>query len=228
MSVLCCPKELVIPFDDGEPRWQIIDLIRKARGRSAPWPNGIPYRVYKSCERLKRHLRKLLKAAWMKNFLPESRLIAEGCFISTEENSSSIKEFCTVLLLNVEGKVFFGILAKRLTQFLLSNKYNDTSVQKGGVPGILRCIKHNSVISKIIEEAEWNQGDLAVLLLDLTNAYGTLPHKLVESTLKAYHVPEKFQQLLQDYFIHFKLRFSSGDFTTKWLLVALSPGAPSQ
>ena len=65
-------------------------------------------------------------------------------------------------------------------------------MQKGGVPGIPSCIKYNNITSKIIEDAKRNQGDLVVL----TNAYGTVPHKLVESMLKAYHVPEKFQQLL--------------------------------
>lgn len=49
--------------------------------------------------------------------------------------------------------------------------------------------------------------------------------KLVESTLKAYHILEKFQHCLQDYFSHFKMCFTSGTFTTNWqqLEVALSP-----
>ena len=40
----------------------------------------------------------------------------------------------TISLLNVEGKVFFAVLARRMTTFLTVNQYNDTSVQKGGVP----------------------------------------------------------------------------------------------
>lgn len=112
--------------------------------------------------------------------------------------------------------MFFGILAKRLTQILINKKYIDTSVQKGGVPGVPGCIEHNIVISKIIEGAKRNQGYLAVLWLDLTNAYGTVPHKLVDHTLKAYHVPQKVQLLLWNYFGHFKMHFTSGDFTTNW------------
>ncbi len=210
-------EEPTIPFDDGELRWQEVnDFIRKARGRSAPGTNGISYRVYKNCERLRRRLWRLLKVVWRKNHLPDSFLIAEGCFVPKQEDSSSLKDFRTISLLNVEGKVFFGILAKRLTQFLINNKYIDTSVQKGGVPGVPGCIEHNSVISKIIEDAKRNQGDLAVLWLDLTNAYGTVQHKLVDHTLKVYHVPQKVQLLLWNYFGHFKMRFNSGDFTTNW------------
>lgn len=127
-----------------------------------------------------------------------------------------MKDFRTISLLNVEGKAFFGILAKRLTQFLINNKYIDTSVQKGGVPGVPGCIEHNTVISEVIKDARRNQGDLAVLWLDLTNAYGTVPHKLVDYTLKAYRIPQKVQLLLQSYFGQFKMCFASGDFTTNW------------
>lgn len=157
-----------------------------------------------------------MKAVWRGNRLPDEWLVAEGCFIPKEENSSSIKQFCTISLLNVEGKIFFGILASRLTSFLLSNKYIDTPVQKGGVPGVPGCIEHTSVISKIIEDAKRNQGDLAVLWLDISNAYGTIPHKLVDLTLQAYHVPGKVQHLLQEYFNRFRMRFTCGHFTTSW------------
>ncbi len=58
------------------------------------------------------------------------------------------------------------ILSRRLTQFLPSNSYTDISVQKGGVPGMPGCIEHNSVISKNIEDAKRNQGNLAILRLD--------------------------------------------------------------
>lgn len=60
------------------------------------------------------------------------------------------------------------------------------------------------------------QGDLAVLWLDLTNAYGTIPHNLVETTLKTYHVLVRFQKLLQCHFDNFKMRFIARDFTTTW------------
>lgn len=88
---LCCPEEPTISFDDGEPRWQEVnDFIRRARGRSAPGPNGILYR--KNCKRLRRHLWKLLKVVWRKNHLPDSFLIAERCFIPKQEDSSSMKD----------------------------------------------------------------------------------------------------------------------------------------
>lgn len=94
------------------------------------------------CERLKRSLWRLLKVAWRKDYLAERQPDAEGCFIPKEENSTNIKQFRTISLLNVEDKIFFGILAKRLTTFMLDNNYIDNSVQKGGVPGVSGCLEH--------------------------------------------------------------------------------------
>ena len=53
-----------------------------------------------------------------------------------------------------------------------------------------------------------------VLWLDLANAYGTVPHKLVDLTLKKYHVPERAQPMLKHYFDNFKMRFTVSDYTT--------------
>ena len=95
---------------------------------------------------------------------------------------------------------------------MMDNGYMDTSVQKGGVPGVAGCLEHTSIITKIIEHAKKNRGNLAVLWLDLTNAFGTIPHKLVDLMLKTYHVPEHFHKLLQHYYDNFNMRFTYGDF----------------
>ncbi|KAK0154155.1 hypothetical protein N1851_003779 [Merluccius polli] len=145
MEKLIKPAEPTIHFSAEEPSWQEVNNFLKKAGQSAPGPNGIPYKMYK----LRRRHWKLLRVAWRKNFLADGWLVAEGCFIPKEENSTEIKQFQTISLLNVEGKIFFGILLWRLTTFMLDNDYMYTSDQKGGVPG---CLEHTSVISKIIED----------------------------------------------------------------------------
>ena len=77
-------------------------------------------------------------------------------------------------------------------EVMTSYRYVDTSVQKGGVPGFSGCVEHTSVISQLIQEAKVNKKDLTVVWLDLANAYGTIPHTLIEESLKHYHIPEHF------------------------------------
>lgn len=101
-------------------------------------------------------------------------------------------------------------------EFLLKNDYIDTSVQKGGVPGVPGCLEHTGVVTQLIREARESRGDLATLWLDLTNAYGSIPHKLVEIALTRHHVPENITNLILDYYNNFLLRVTSGSSTSAW------------
>lgn len=97
---------------------------------------------------------RMLKVAWRKNYLAESWQVAEGCFIPKEDNSTNIKQFRTISLLSVEGKIFFGIQVKRLTTFMLEN-YIDTSIQRAEFQ-LSGCLERTIFISKI-EDAKRNQ-----------------------------------------------------------------------
>ncbi|TWW66935.1 hypothetical protein D4764_20G0009670 [Takifugu flavidus] len=135
---------------------------------------------------------------------------------SGEEDSKNINQFRTISLLSVEGKVFFSIVSRRLTEFLLKNNYINTSVQKGGIPGVPGCLEHNGVVTQLIREAHESKGELAVLWLDLTNAYGSIPHRLVELAQHLHHVPSKIKDLILDYYNNFSLRVTSGSVTSDW------------
>ena len=191
-------------------------IIRKARTKSAPGYSGTSYKVYKKCDKLLNILWKLLNSAWKKDKIPECWQRAEGCFVPKEEDSRTIKQFRTISLLSVECKIFFAVLSKRLTNFMLDNQYLDTSVQKGGAPGVSGCVEHTSTLTQLIQEACKSKGDLAVVWLDLSNAYGSIPHKVVEETLNRYHVPDKVRCIIKQYYSGFHLRFSYGRGQTKW------------
>ncbi len=57
---------------------------------------------------------------------------ALGVFIPKEENSCTISQFRSIALLNVEGKIFFSVLARRMTNFLMVNENIDTSCKGPG------------------------------------------------------------------------------------------------
>ena len=80
-------------------------------------------------------------------------------------------------------------------------------VQKGGIPGFVGCLEHTSV------EARDNKGELSVVWLDLTNAYGSIAHKLIAETLTRYHVPNEIQNMLAQYYERFYIRFNADEKT---------------
>lgn len=79
---------------------------------------------------------------------------------------------------------------------MVDNGYMDTSVQKWGISGVAGYLEHTSIITKIIKDVKKNRGDLAVLWLDLTNAYGTIPQMLVDLTFKNLPCPRAFPETL--------------------------------
>jgi hypothetical protein len=214
--IMQCP-EPTKKFDTSEPKLsEVKDIVKRARASSAPGPSGLPYKLYKYCPKLLKRLWRLLCVIWRKKYVPTQWKFAEGCFVPKEENSEHIEQFRTISLLSVEGKIFFAVLARRTTSYLLDNKYIDTAVQKGGVPGISGCLEHTAIVTQLIREARENKGDLAVLWLDLANAYGSMPHNLVEFMMKRYHMPEDIQQLITNYYDGFRMRFTASNFTTSW------------
>ena len=120
----------------------------------------------------------------------------------------------SISLLNVEAKIYLSAFARWMTTFLVANSYIDTTVQKGGVSGHPGCLEHNSIITQQLKEAREKKGNLALIWLDLANAYGSIPHRLDEKAVTLYHIPLKVQELVPTYYNNIKVRFTTKSFTT--------------
>ena len=144
-------------------------------------------------------------------------MTADGVYIPKEQNSSGLNQFRPISLLNVEGKIFFSVMAGRLTKYLMENKYLDVSVQKGGIPGVAGCVEHATMIWDAIQKAKTEKKDLDVVWLDLANAYGSVPHDMIQLALEMHHVPENIRNMLRKYFDGFSMRFSTKEYTTDWI-----------
>ncbi len=143
-----------VPFDESDLRPEEIKrVVKRARAKSAPGPSGTTYKIYKNCPKLLSRLCKLLRTSWKKKQLPPAWTLAEGCFVPKEDKSKGLGQFREISLLDVEGKIFWAVIATRLTSYLLVNKYVDPSVQKGGIPGHSGCLEHTASVSQLIKEA---------------------------------------------------------------------------
>lgn len=98
----------------------------------------------------------------------------------------------------LKGNIF-AVLAKRLTSYFMANIYIDTSVQKGGVPGLSGCVVHTNAIIQLIREAKVGHTDLTVVWLDLANAYGSIPHQLIYQALDHYHGQDQVKDIIKSY-----------------------------
>ena len=200
------------------PLWEdeVDNFVKKARAKSAPGGDGVSYKVFKYCKNLRHSLFCMLRDLWDEKELVDEWCTAEGIYLPKEANAEEIGQFRPISLLNVTGKIYFGIIAKRTVNFLQRNGYVDESVQKAGIPGIPGCVEHAFGIWDSIQEAKRDKEDLHVIWLDLANAYGSVPHELLLKAMDFFHIPEEVKQLMMKYYRQFKMRFTTESFTSEW------------
>ena len=191
-------------------------VIQKARSKSSPGNNGLPYLVYKRCPNISENLWVLCRLAFKTADYPDNCRFFEGVYIPKVEGDFGPSEGRPISLGNVQGKIYMAILAKRLTEYVLQNRYVDTSVQKGGVPKVRGCIEHFGAMWEVIKDAKMNRRDLCVVWLDLANAYGAVPHVLIIKALRYYNIPTKIINIVILYFSGVYGRFSSRSVTSNW------------
>ena len=172
------PAGLVWPAAPGEefnnkpPSLKEINaVVQKARAKSAPGPNGVPYLLYKRCPNVLKRLHKILRGAWSNLKINDQWMSADGVYIPKKQNSTEINQFRPISLLNVEGNIFFSFMASRLTKYLTENGFINTSVQKGGIPGVSGCLGHATMIWEAIQREKSEKLNLDVIWLDLANAH---------------------------------------------------------
>ena len=125
----------------------------------------------------------LLQQVSKKGLVPQEWCLVDGIWIPEEMQLKGITNFRLISLLNVEEEIFFGVLARRMTNFLMSNLYINTSVQKAGIPGFPGCLGHSQMIWNSILSAKRDKTELHVMWLDLANAYGSVLHHLIRMAI---------------------------------------------
>ena len=84
------------------------------------------------------------------------------------QNEQSISDFRSIALLNVKGKIFFGLIAKCLfTHFVPENHFMDTFMQKCCMENIPGCWEHISLVWAALKDACLDKSDVSTIWLDV-------------------------------------------------------------
>ena len=180
-----------------------LNIVEKRRNASAPGPNKVPYKVYKKCSHLAKYLFGLISSCFEHGKIPIQWRIASLIFIPkvTDPSENNITDFRQIALMNVEAKLFWALVSRRLYNFFVKdNKIIDTVVQKGSVEGMPGCWEHISMVWEALKDSRLNKRSLTALWLDIANAYGSVPHQLIFFALKRYGIPEKWISLIKNYY----------------------------
>ena len=83
----------------------------------------------------------------------------------------------------------------------------------GKVPG---CWKHLSMVWSVLKEARAKKSSAASIWLDIANAYGSIPHKLIFFALRRYGVPNHWIQIVESYYVGIFSKSFSESATSSW------------
>lgn len=78
-------------------------------------------------------------------------------------------------------------------------------------------LEHANIIWHQIQTAKKEKKDLHVVFLDLANAFGSVPHKMLWTAFHYFQVPETITKLVKDYFQDLQFCVTTKEFTTSWL-----------
>ena len=73
-------------------------------------------------------------------------------------------------------------------------------MQKAFLLGINGCIEHNAAMEEVIKSARKNKKTAHISFFDLEDAFGSVPHSLIQDSLKRNHLPENVQSYLSNFY----------------------------
>ena len=102
-----------------------------------------------------------------------------------------------------------GILSPRLT--IIASELGWLSPeQKGFLPGVHGIAEHTGLLQTAIEEARTGRRQLGISLLDLCNAFGSLPHAVFGQLFSSLPIPSDLRRLLHDIYSNNIMEFAVG------------------
>ena len=138
-----------------------MEILFAHRNAFATGLNRIPYMIHKTCSKITnffffKFLFKVIQARSKRCEIPNHWQGAQEIYIPTVNNPSENKlsDFRSIVLLSVEGKLFFSLVSKFLeTHLIHNNKFINKSIQKRCREKIPGCWEHLSMVWIALREA---------------------------------------------------------------------------
>ena len=128
--------------------------------------------------------------------VPQPWKEAVTILIYKKGDDSDITNFRPIALMSTMYKLFMGVLAKRLTRWsidtgILSDEQKSARPSEG-------CYEHTFMLKSIVADARRRKQKLCIAWLDLRNAFGSVSHQVIRSSLRHVGVPPDMVALIMN------------------------------
>jgi hypothetical protein len=151
-------------------------------GNTAPGPDGIRYAQWKKIDKGGYALNAVFNAVHRLGTVPTDWGKSVTILLFKKGEKSDISNWRPISLSNTIAKLYSSVLANRLGRWAARNERISVA-QKGFMP-VDGCCEHNFALQAAITDARRSRRHCCIAWLDLTNAFGSVPHETIFTCLQ--------------------------------------------
>ncbi len=167
---------------------------------SAPGKDRVEYQHLRQVDPNCKVLTSIFNCCLTQKQIPSAWKISTTTLIYKKGNSDDLSNFRPMALMSCLYKLFTAILASRATNFAINNNLMFNQ-QKSARPAE-RCHEHTFTLQYIISDCKRNYKDCYIAWLDLRNAFGSINHEAIYTSLSHTGFPTSFIKLIKDIYIY--------------------------
>jgi hypothetical protein len=176
----------------------ISEVIKSREDLSASGVDGISYRILKGAgaegvKFMKHLIRACIQGGKVINSWKEARTI----LLHKKGDPGEIQNWRPISITNCIYRIFTCLLARAI-QNINSKVEIFSDSQKGFIKKTNGCSEHGIILNELFHNANRNRENLVVTAIDFTNAFGSVPHELIMSTMKQRNFPSWMQKIVMN------------------------------
>ncbi len=194
-------------------------LQRKAGSKSAPGIDGITYIALGCLPWLPELLAKLFNKLVEQQTAPQ--MWRYGLTVLLHKGGKrDLSNYRPITLTPTISKLFHSIVAAWLEPALTSTGVIPTTIQKGFINGVAGAVEHDLVLDETLMEAKQAKKKLFMVLVDLKNAFGSVPHGRITWALERFGAPQWVQKYVANLYGDMKTKMTCKSWATEYLQVS--------
>ncbi len=174
---------------------EIKDKLRRM-SNSAPGKDRVEYRHLKKVDPDCKVLGQIFNKCLEENKVPLSWKQSTTILIYKKGSSEDPSNFRPIALMSCIYKLFTSILAARVSSFAMDNNLISPE-QKSAKPSE-GCDQHSFTLQSVVADCKRNQKNCFFTWLDLRNAFGSISHETIYTTLEHMGFPNTLIDLIKD------------------------------